>query len=274
MRGSTRAHGTLSPSRLKPGALGCALAAGLELGLEQRVGAEPPVAGQASRLRWPSASRSCGSRSLGGRVDAQAEGVVGAEALAQVDARRARCRARATRARRCAAALASGRLTTKLTSPPGALVPAWMPLVPLSTSMRALLSSGIDGLGVDRQAVAPVVEAVVEHEAAHRQEVPVALGVVGVAHGWRRSASGRTGAARRGPCSCSAPNDAGLQRRRATAARRRSRPTLATRRGAAGHGTGASWVSAARVLRPARSARPAPSASASGVRDRKCVGER
>ena len=36
-----------------------------------------------------------------------------------------------------------GRLTTKFTSPPGALVPACMPLVPLRISTRALLSSGI-----------------------------------------------------------------------------------------------------------------------------------
>ena len=37
--------------------------------------------------------------------------------------------------------------------------------------------------GADRQAVAAVVEAVVEREAAHREEVPVARGVVGVADG-------------------------------------------------------------------------------------------
>jgi hypothetical protein len=34
-------------------------------------------------------------------------------------------------------------LTTRFTNPPGALVPAWMPLVPSSTSMRSLLSSAI-----------------------------------------------------------------------------------------------------------------------------------
>jgi hypothetical protein len=34
-----------------------------------------------------------------------------------------------------------GRLVTRLTSPPGALMPACVPLMPLSTSTRSLLAS-------------------------------------------------------------------------------------------------------------------------------------
>jgi hypothetical protein len=39
------------------------------------------------------------------------------------------------------------------------------------------------GFSVDGQAIAPVVVAVVEREAAYGDEVPIAFGVVGVAHG-------------------------------------------------------------------------------------------
>ena len=72
-----------------------------------------------------------------------------------------------------------------------------MPLRPFEDVDTRLVVERDRGLGVDRQAVAPEVEAVVDDEAAHREVVDVALGVVGVAHRRIEARSGRRGGARR-----------------------------------------------------------------------------
>ena len=77
----------------------------------------------------------------------------------------------------------SGRLTTRSTRPPGALVPACRPLSALQDVDARLVLERDRGLGVDRQAVAAEVEAVVDDEAANGEVVDVALGVVRRGHG-------------------------------------------------------------------------------------------
>jgi hypothetical protein len=81
-----------------------------------------------------------GSQAFGSSALTRApNSALGAEALRQVEAGGQLPSPTQSSARR---SVAVGRLTTRLTRPPGALVPAWMPLVPLRTSTRSLLASG------------------------------------------------------------------------------------------------------------------------------------
>ena len=111
----------------------------------------------------------------------------------------------------------SGRLTTRSTRPPGALVPACTPERPFRMSTRALFSSGIEVSALIGRPSRRKLKRLSTTKPRIGEVVDVALGVVGRRHRRHRSASGPRGGARR---------------RRGSAPRRSSSPAAARPRAA------------------------------------------
>ena len=118
-----------------------------------------------------------------GRIHTHAKGALFAEALAEVDC--ATHRAGLAPAELGAADRRVGRALDHQVDQAARSAGAGLHAAGALQELDTLLVLQWDGgFGVDGQAVTAVVEAVVEHETAHGEEVPVALGVVGVADRW------------------------------------------------------------------------------------------
>jgi hypothetical protein len=153
----------------------------LDLGLDQRRRSGAPVAGEREHVAV--APRVANDRVdvFGAGVEAHAEGIAGAEALADVD--RAEHAAALAPLDECRAQRRVERpLDDQVDQAAGRARPRLDAARALEDVDARLVLERDRGLGVDRQAVAAEVEAVVDDEAPHGEVVDVALGVVGSRH--------------------------------------------------------------------------------------------
>ncbi|MCY1515424.1 hypothetical protein D9M68_500110 [compost metagenome] len=155
------------------------LAALLDLEFEHRVARDAPVGREREQVAV--AVEVVGQRLevFAGHVEPIAELAVLAEAAAEVDRAEHTAAARGFETDR--AQVLFGRALDHVVDEPARRAGAGLDAAGAAQDLDALLVVQRDRrLGADRQAFAPVVEAVVEHEAAHREVVPVAGRVVGV----------------------------------------------------------------------------------------------
>ncbi len=157
-----------------------AAVARLDFGFKQRVGCDAPVAGQREQRATTAGVAHTRIEPFGRRIHAQAEDLPLAESLAQVDRTEQRTVLLPGEAR-FAQRLGQRPLDDVVHQAAGG-AHAGLQAARALQQLELLLVVERDAcLGVDRQAVATVVRLVVDDVAAHREEVPVAFGVVGVA---------------------------------------------------------------------------------------------
>ena len=138
------ASGKRSPSRLKPGWLGwdwreTSTSASTSVSRVTRQSLATAII-----QRWPSASRNSG-RSLAAATFTRRPKALSLPWPSLKRRLQSIADSRVPRSLTPSVTLVSsvvGRFTTRFTRPPGALVPAWMPLVPLSTSRLLLFARG------------------------------------------------------------------------------------------------------------------------------------
>ena len=180
-------HAEARNARLRP-------VAHLDFRLDERRHARAPVAGEGDDIAVARCVVDLGIEMLGAGVEANAERVAAAEALAQVDAAddaAALAPLDVRRAQRCVEGALHDHVDQAARRARSCLQPAQA----LQDVDACLVLERDRCLRVDRQAVAAEVEAVVDDEAAHGEVVDVALGVVCRRH--RRIEAGQVGEASR-----------------------------------------------------------------------------
>ncbi len=139
MRGSmSRAFGSRAPSRLKPGVLGwlwrlASISASTKV-LPKRASTAP-----AASQRWPLLLRVCGSSRAPSRLMRQPRPPFMRSVRAPMSSAASSVPS-CVHDRLASRTRSRGRFTTRLSKPPGALVPACRPLVPFNTSRLCLLA--------------------------------------------------------------------------------------------------------------------------------------